>query len=192
MVLLFRIFSSNCYTYKPLREDVGEIRRHIAYNIGIVNDKDVNDGMYYWGKGCHLAHPLAGQNVLLCDTDEAQAEKMAQFFKDRNIFVDWVNDGRECVTRFVDSPLCYFQYILLELSMPSLDGYETAEEIRQFNRPDSRTVPIIGMTGKLVEPDGPQPSAAGINVLIGRPVDLLVLDRTMQVLGQLSERQALP
>lgn len=123
-----------------------------------------------------------GRNFLLCEPNRADAETTALILKRMHINVEWINDGRECVTRFADSPVGYFQCIFMTISMPSLNGYQTAEEIRQFARPDSLSIPIIGLTTACCEIDLQKAYLAGVDTHIAKPVDSQVVRSSLQAI----------
>ncbi len=60
--------------------------------------------------------------------------------------------------------------ILCDISMPELDGYETARRIR--NQAWGKDLLLIALTGYGQEEDKQQAKQAGFNNLLTKPVDL--------------------
>ncbi len=80
-----------------------------------------------------------------------------------------------------------FAAILLDVQMPGLDGFETAELIRTRER--SRCVPIIFVTAISKAPEHVfQGYEAGAVDYLFKPVDAVVLRSKVEVFGQLYER----
>ena len=80
-----------------------------------------------------------------------------------------------------------FAAILLDVQMPGLDGFETAELIRTRER--SRTVPIIFVTAISKTPDHVfRGYGAGAVDYLFKPVDKVVLRSKVEIFGELHER----
>jgi len=74
--------------------------------------------------------------------------------------------------------------VLLDLSMPVLDGYRTAQMIRQ--RPDSAELPVVAVTGYALEEDRAQALDVGCTDYLAkpfRPQELLSVVERMLHLG---------
>ena len=66
--------------------------------------------------------------------------------------------------------------------MPSMDGYQTAAEIRRRERESGRGVhiPIIAMTANAAEGDPERCRQAGMDDYLGKPVRLSALSQTLE------------
>ena len=80
-------------------------------------------------------------------------------------------DGRQAVNIFQDSQVGYFDAILMDIMMPVLDGLEATKEIRNLNRKDAATVPIIAMTANAFAEDAKKSADAGMNEHLTKPLD---------------------
>lgn len=107
--------------------------------------------------------------ILVVDDNDAHRHIMREFLEPRGFIIEDVNSGEACLEKIKDwTP----NLILLDLSMPGMDGQEVALRIRksQFS-----AIPIIFLTGNLVEStDRHVPSLEGCPV-IGKPVNLTTL-----------------
>ena len=80
-----------------------------------------------------------------------------------------------------------FAAILLDVQMPGLDGFETAELIRTRER--TRSVPIIFVTAISKAPENVfRGYGAGAVDYLFKPVDAVVLRSKVEVFGELYER----
>lgn len=68
--------------------------------------------------------------------------------------------------------------VLLDIGLPGRDGYEIATELR--NRPGSRRLPLVALTGYGREADRARALAAGFDAHISKPVDPDVLATTIE------------
>jgi CheY-like chemotaxis protein len=59
----------------------------------------------------------------------------------------------------------------MDIRMPVMDGYETVKAIRQLDRPDAVTVPIIAMTADAFSDAIQKCLDSGMNSHIAKPVD---------------------
>ena len=56
--------------------------------------------------------------------------------------------------------------------MPVMDGLAATRSIRALDRPDAKTVPIIGMSANAFQDDAEQGLAAGMTDYLAKPLDL--------------------
>ncbi len=68
--------------------------------------------------------------------------------------------------------------ILLDLGMPKIDGFEVARRIT--SRPKWRDIPLVALTGLGQEQDRERTAAAGFVDHLLKPVDLSLLERTLE------------
>lgn len=58
-------------------------------------------------------------------------------------------DGKEAIDIFAASGINEFVAVLMDITMPVIDGLEATKRIRALDRKDAETVPIIAMTANL-------------------------------------------
>ena len=91
--------------------------------------------------------------------------------------VEAAPDGLEAFAHYEASE---FDLIILDISMPGLDGFETARRIRSSQKPGSQNIPIVAMTGH----DDPEQQnahrAAGTNDLLLKPATLSALSEILE------------
>lgn len=68
--------------------------------------------------------------------------------------------------------------VLLDIGLPDLGGYQIASELR--NRPGSRRMPLIALTGHGREADHARALASGFDAHLSKPVDPDLLARTIE------------
>jgi CheY-like chemotaxis protein len=77
------------------------------------------------------------------------------------------------------------EVVVLDVGMPRMDGYETAKRIRQ--RPWSRDVVLIAVTGWGNEGDKLRTAEAGFDVHLVKPVDATTI---LEVLERMDHSRA--
>jgi len=63
--------------------------------------------------------------------------------------------------------------ILLDIGLPKMNGFQVAEQLRQ--RPETANIVIIAITGHCQASDLEASAAAGINLHLAKPVELIQL-----------------
>ena len=62
--------------------------------------------------------------------------------------------------------------ILLDITMPVMDGYTATKKIRSLERLDAKTIPIIAMTANAFQEDAEKCIAVGMNAHLAKPLDI--------------------
>ena len=95
---------------------------------------------------------LRGKRVLVAEDNELNWEVAREMLSVLEMELDWVENGQICVTKFEESPVGYYDAILMDVRMPVMDGYETTTKIRRLSRGDA-DLPIIAMTADAFSED---------------------------------------
>ena len=114
---------------------------------------------------------LRGKHVLLCEDHPMNQEIAKSLLAEEDIISDLAENGQEGVRHFADSPIGYYDAVLMDIRMPVMDGYEAAKAIRALSRSDAGTVPIIAMTADAFADDVQKCLDAGMNGHIAKPID---------------------
>ncbi|KAJ5264886.1 hypothetical protein N7505_007679 [Penicillium chrysogenum] len=88
--------------------------------------------------------------------------------------IDVAGDGAEAVRQVKQTPLSY-NVVLMDISMPVIDGLEATSQIRGMGI----DVPIVALTANALKGDMETYLANGMNDYIGKPVNR---DQLLQVL----------
>ena len=123
---------------------------------------------------------LNGKRVLLAEDMTVNAEIMMKVLGMRSMLSEHAENGREAVDMFAESPLHYYNAILMDVRMPVLDGLGAAEEIRALDREDAKTVPIIALTANAFDEDVQRSLQAGMNAHLSKPVEPEHLFETLE------------
>ena len=123
---------------------------------------------------------LSGSRVLLAEDNELNWEIAYELLSDLGVELEWAEDGQICLDKFRESPEGYYDFILMDLRMPHMTGYEAAQAIRGLNRADSASVPIIAMTADAFAEDIQRCLECGMNAHIAKPIDVAELTRLLK------------
>ena len=91
------------------------------------------------------------------------------------VTVDVANDGSVVVQMFADAAPGTYDAILMDIQMPTMNGWEAAQRIREMDRDDAHCVPIIALSANNYAEDARSSRAAGMNGHTGKPIEIAEL-----------------
>ena len=118
------------------------------------------------------AADVAGLRLLLAEDNELNAEIAERLLSDEGARIAVVRDGQKAVETFRDQPPGTFDAILMDVMLPVMDGLSATRAIREMDRPDAKTIPIIAMTASAFEEDAQRCMKAGMNAHIPKPLQM--------------------
>lgn len=110
---------------------------------------------------------LAGKNVLVVDDDVRNIYSLTKALEAVKMNVSSATDGKEALKVLAENPKT--DVVLLDMMMPNMDGYETAQRIRE--NAHFKTLPVIAVTAKAMTGDREKCINAGASDYITKPVD---------------------
>lgn len=107
--------------------------------------------------------------ALVVDDDVSVCEHTQMILKDIGMQSEWVDSGRKAIEKVQEKwkSKANYDLIIIDWKMPDMDGIETARRIRRVVGPD---VTIIIMTAYDWVSIEPEAKAAGVNLLMSKPV----------------------
>ncbi len=109
------------------------------------------------------------ERILLVEDNELNRE-IAKFMLDEIGFeVDIACDGQDAVTAMLDGEDGKYDYVLMDVQMPIMDGIEATKQIRSSEREYLRNVPIIALTANAFNEDVERCISAGMNAHLSKP-----------------------
>jgi len=82
--------------------------------------------------------------ILVVENDKLNSRLLEILLKDQGYVLIHASNGKEALETFVKDD---FDQIITDISMPGMNGYEFAKEIRNLADPHKANVPIIAITG---------------------------------------------
>ncbi len=123
------------------------------------------------------ATDFAGRRILLSEDNDINWEIAQNILSANGFIIDHAEDGLQCLQMFESSAEGYYDIILMDIRMPRMNGYESAEAIRALQRPDAATIPILAMTADAFHEDIQHCLDVGMNGHIAKPLDFQALLR---------------
>lgn len=123
---------------------------------------------------------LEGRRILIVEDIEENAEIVADLLDLEGVESDCAENGQIAVEMVTESPAHYYDAVLMDLRMPVMDGLEATRQIRNLNRPDAQTLPIVALSANAFESDVNQALEAGMNAHLAKPADADMLYTTLK------------
>ncbi|MCP4912435.1 MAG: response regulator [Oligoflexia bacterium] len=101
--------------------------------------------------------------VLIVEDNKINQKVIVKVLKHFNLESDIANNGKEAVEMVRDG---IYDLILMDLSMPKMNGFEATIEIRKFNL----EVPIFTLSANAFEEDKTKAQKAGMNEFLAKPI----------------------
>lgn len=116
-----------------------------------------------------------GERVMVVDDSEMNLEMLKLVLSDFGLTPDIFQSGSQALKHFFRKDEYYYHFILVDLNMHGVNGYEAIRQIRTSARKDGQHIPIYIMTADYVETDCKRFEEYSINGHIDKPVDYHIL-----------------
>jgi polar amino acid transport system substrate-binding protein len=126
------------------------------------------------GEQRSAANRLSGARILLVEDNLINQELAVDLLSDAGIMVRVAGNGQEALELLdVES----FDGVLMDLQMPVMDGLTAIRKIR--SQPKFSKLPVLAMTANVMTGDLERVLDAGMNDLIGKPINVMGMFETM-------------
>ena len=125
---------------------------------------------------------LEGKRVLLVDDNQLNREIMKAVLVDHGLIVEEGSNGSEAVAAVKANEPGYFQFILMDIEMPVMDGCEATGIIRKLPNRIRANVPIIALTANAFPENRARATAVGMDDFLVKPTNSARLLRSLSKL----------
>ncbi|MBP9001784.1 MAG: response regulator [Lachnospiraceae bacterium] len=153
----------------------GSMDKTIAYSLGESYEEDEAIESVYSPEN------LEGKRVLLVDDNELNREILREILVDHGLKVKEAEDGARAIDLVVNNEAGYYSFILMDIEMPGVNGYEATSKIRKLPNRIRANTPIIALTANANANDREKASAVGMDDFLVKPVS------TTRLLGCLAK-----
>ena len=127
-----------------------------------------------------MSTELKGKRVLLVEDNEMNRQISKEILEAHGIDVYEAEDGEVAVQKVKAAKRKPFDFILMDIMMPNMDGYEATIAIRALENPRLANIPIIAMTSAITQGDKVKALEVGMNAHLSKPVDIPELLATIK------------
>lgn len=124
---------------------------------------------------------FSGRRILVAEDNDINAMIAVEILEQMGAEVDLAQNGQEAVDRFASHPEDYYDFILMDVQMPVMDGRTAAKKIRQMHRADAQSVLIFALSADAFVEDERRSIESGMNGHYAKPVDFVALQRNIGV-----------
>jgi len=122
--------------------------------------------------------PLASLQILLAEDDETTGFSIRRLLEKSGHSVTVARNGQEALEMH---EVTNFDLILMDVSMPVMDGIEACQRIRGSGNSHKRDIPIIALTAYAMAGDKEKFLAAGMSGYAAKPVNM---ESLMQIMAE--------
>lgn len=119
----------------------------------------------------NIEYDFNGRRFLLAEDNEINAMITTEMLEIQGVEVDVANDGPVVVDMFEKAAPGTYDAILMDIQMPTYNGWEAARRIRALDLPEAAIVPIIALSANDNAEDIRASREAGMNGHVGKPID---------------------
>ena len=113
---------------------------------------------------------LQGKRVLLVDDNELNREILEEVLLDHGLLIEEAGNGGDAFAAVKEHDPGYYHFILMDIEMPVMDGYETALKIRKLPNRIRANIPIVAFTANAVSENRDRAFAVGMDDFLVKPV----------------------
>ena len=130
---------------------------------------------------------LKGMRALLAEDNDINVEIITYLLDEAGLLTERAADGAQCLEMLEKAEDGYYDFILMDILMPNMNGYECARAIRKLENKSKSRIPIIAMTANAFDEDKRQALEAGMDDHVAKPVDVKKLFKSIEAV--LSKRK---
>ncbi len=114
---------------------------------------------------------ISGNWVLLVEDNELNRELATIILEDLGLEVDTAENGVIAVEKVKSLKDKVYDFILMDIQMPLMNGYEATRTIRSLKDKKLAGIPIIALSANAFEDDKERSFVVGMNAHIAKPID---------------------
>ena len=122
---------------------------------------------------------LVGKRVLLVDDNELNREILKEVLVDQGLLVEESDSGSRAVSLIKENVPNYFQFVLMDIEMPDIDGYEATGLIRKLPNRIRANVPIIALTANATPENRERATIIGMDDFLVKPTNSVRVLRSL-------------
>ena len=118
-----------------------------------------------------------GKRVLLVEDNEMNREIATEILTEAGLVVEEAEDGEIALQAVAEKGVEYFDFILMDIQMPVMNGFEATRAIRALQ--GGAGIPIIALSANAFEEDKKNSLDAGMNEHVAKPINVKELFETL-------------
>ena len=120
-----------------------------------------------------------GCRILMAEDNDINAMIAVELLEGMGAKVDVAQNGQLALEAFQAKPEHYYDFILMDVQMPVLDGRAATRALRALNRSDATEIPIFALSADAFIEDERLSMESGMNGHYSKPIDFIALRRNV-------------
>lgn len=117
--------------------------------------------------------------ILMAEDNDINAMIAVELLEGMGAKVDVAQNGQLALEAFQAKPEHYYDFILMDVQMPVLDGRAATRALRALDRSDATEIPIFALSADAFIEDERLSMESGMNGHYSKPVDFIALRRNV-------------
>lgn len=138
-------------------------------------------------QGVAMASQRKEFNVLIVDDVSSNRKMLSLVLSKKGLECEQAGDGFAALEIVQAHPLDFFDFVFMDSRMPKMSGLVTTQKLRELG---FRNI-LIGFTGNAMEEDVEEFLAAGVDIVLPKPLKMAHLDSLLQYCSVHGSRSAL-
>lgn len=134
----------------------------IAEVSEIETEQEDETGTDFTFNGCH---------ILMAEDNEINTEIAVSILENEGAKVDVAVNGKDAVEKYAASAPGTYNFILMDIQMPVMNGRDAAKQIRSMDRKDAGEIPIFALSADAFVEDQRLSAMSGMNGHFTKPID---------------------
>ncbi len=122
---------------------------------------------------------LKDKRVLLVEDNELNREICEELLVEEGLVVETAADGQIAVDMVTEKGIAYYDFIVMDIQMPIMNGYDATRAIRKLEKPGEH-IPIIAASANAFDEDVKNSLEAGMDAHISKPINIDQLKEKMK------------
>lgn len=129
-----------------------------------------------------------GRRILMAEDNEINAMVAREILGQMGAGIDVAENGQRAVEMFDEKPENYYDFILMDVQMPVMNGRDAAKAIRRLPRKDAGEILIFALSADAFVEDERRSLESGMNGHYAKPVDFEALQQNVGAILREKER----
>lgn len=129
-----------------------------------------------------------GRRILVAEDNEINAMVAREILGQMGAGIDVAENGQRAVEMFDEKPENYYDFILMDVQMPVMNGRDAAKAIRRLPRKDAGEILIFALSADAFVEDERRSLESGMNGHYAKPVDFEALQQNVGAILREKER----
>lgn len=114
---------------------------------------------------------FAGKRLLLAEDNAFNREITNEILCEAGFVVEFAENGLIALEKVKNHPSKYYDFILMDIQMPYMNGYQTTKEIRRLPDRKKAVIPIIALTANAFDEDKRKAYEQGMDAHLAKPIN---------------------